>query len=624
MIYVSPENWTPSIGINLEPNANDVVKSMGNILVTAGPGAGKTEMLAQKACFLLMTNKCKNPFKILAISFKKDSAENLKKRVATRCGELSKNRFTSITYDAFAKTILDQFRNSLPENIRPQSNYIILGEDSESKSVIREIFEKHGYSQTIYEKEDKYIKRLCNIANTFRINEIETNNQAIFDEMIKGSSERVPILTYSLIKQYATFIVESNSYIKNVIQQSYFHVFLDEFQDTTDLQYNLIISCFKGSNTVLTAVGDEKQKIMTWAGAMPNAFDTFVSDFSATKKYLIQNHRSAPKLVELQRAMYAALNASTDKVLSVDKWKSSDGRIILAEFDNDIHERNYIVQEIKKYIDNNVNQKDMCIICRNNPNDYTNGIILDLKKLGIHARLEADYMDLLKSPLITIFLSLIDYIDKPNADTRNSILEFLTKAKKIDLLDEKNYFDLINNLQQFVCRIKKIKDNVTDFLSLQGFVNEILEFIGTENIKQTFPEYTQGSILSRDSKKFVELFFKDLVNSNFNWSNAVDNFKGSHSIPIMTIHKSKGLEYKVVIFLGLEDQIFFGFKNRPEEEKCNFFVAISRAKTDLIFTYCKYRYDAKQYNERNHDNINEFYSMLTYSNLVEKIFYPIQ
>lgn len=75
----------PSDNIILEETAVDAIKAEGNILVVVGPGAGKTELLAQKANYLFETDKCKEPYKILAISFKKDAARNLKERVERTC-----------------------------------------------------------------------------------------------------------------------------------------------------------------------------------------------------------------------------------------------------------------------------------------------------------------------------------------------------------------------------------------------------------------------------------------------------------------------------------------------------------------------------------------------------------
>lgn len=117
--WISTEDWHPSAGLKLEVEATNTVINDKNTLVVAGPGAGKTELLAQRACFLLETNTCRYPKKILAISFKKDAADNLKDRVELRCGKELASRFESKTYDAFAKEIVDRFKNSLDESYRP-------------------------------------------------------------------------------------------------------------------------------------------------------------------------------------------------------------------------------------------------------------------------------------------------------------------------------------------------------------------------------------------------------------------------------------------------------------------------------------------------------------------------
>src|SRR5215203_5231912 len=110
MKFIKSSEWIPTGGLELEDNALETVRSTYNTLVVAGPGAGKTELLAQRASYLLQTNACQNPRKILAISFKRDAAVNLKHRVKLRCGDILARRFDSLTFDAFAKHLLDRFR----------------------------------------------------------------------------------------------------------------------------------------------------------------------------------------------------------------------------------------------------------------------------------------------------------------------------------------------------------------------------------------------------------------------------------------------------------------------------------------------------------------------------------
>src|SRR5690606_34046355 len=96
---IACDAWKPADGLILEPNALRAAKARKRCLaLTAGPGAGKTEMLAQRADFLLRTGTCRYPKRILAISFKVDASQNLKERVRRRCGEELSSRFDSYTF----------------------------------------------------------------------------------------------------------------------------------------------------------------------------------------------------------------------------------------------------------------------------------------------------------------------------------------------------------------------------------------------------------------------------------------------------------------------------------------------------------------------------------------------
>ncbi len=81
----------------------------------------------------------------------------------------------------------------------------------------------------------------------------------------------------------AVQIVELSVIARNAIRQTYSHVFLDEFQDCTEAQYKLIAVCFTATSTKLTAVGDTKQRIMGWAGALEGIFETYAEDFGAER-----------------------------------------------------------------------------------------------------------------------------------------------------------------------------------------------------------------------------------------------------------------------------------------------------------------------------------------------------
>ena len=304
--WISSKEWNPAEGFKLESEAWETVISDVNTVVVAGPGAGKTELLAQRACFLLETNTCRYPKKILAISFKKDAAVNLKERVELRCGKELASRFESKTYDAFAKEILDRFKNSLVESYRPSNNYSIA-----DKSDVKKAFKIAGLdfngNQTVF---NQAYNKLT--GNTLPLNNNKIDRILIdtWNVLLKGSEDENfnSSLTFEMISRLAEYLVRSNKYIKKAIEITYSHVFLDEFQDTTSIQYDLVKTCFLKTGTIITAVGDSKQRIMLWAGARKSIFEDFQSDFSGEKRTLIMNHRSAVKVKLLRKINSKKLN----------------------------------------------------------------------------------------------------------------------------------------------------------------------------------------------------------------------------------------------------------------------------------------------------------------------------
>ena len=190
---ITPDLWVPANNLILEPNALIAAKEQyRSLALTAGPGAGKTELLAQKADFLLRTGICPYPKRILAISFKKDASSNLKERVQLRCGKNLSRRFDSFTFHAFAKRIIDKYRVLLTGLDELEPNYSV-------------------GTQRIHRK------------------------QIDFDSLVP----------------FALQIINSSSIVRNSILQTYSDVFLDEFQDCTDTQYELIKAIFYNSKALL-------------------------------------------------------------------------------------------------------------------------------------------------------------------------------------------------------------------------------------------------------------------------------------------------------------------------------------------------------------------------------------
>lgn len=616
MIYIKKDFWVPCDDIILEDSADHAVRCEKNALVVAGPGAGKTELLAQKAGFLFATNLCREPQKILAISFKKDAAVNLKERVIKRYGREIENRFVSMTYDAFFKSILDHFIYALPIDSRPKDNYGIADD-----AAIDFAFTKAGFVAPFTHKKND-IKTIQNrmIAKL----ELPVSGNSLeakaWTYLLKGSNEQLPALSFTMIAMLAKYIIDNNPMIRRALQYTYAYVFLDEFQDTTDLQYSIVKSCFQGSKSVVTAVGDNKQRIMLWAGALKTVFEDFQKDFDSEKFQLIMNHRSAPRLVVLQKEMYNLLKEPKLIVKTSKKWNEEDGRIQLLMSKDEQYEAIKVSESIQQQIKNGININDICILCKQRIIDYSPRIVENLQNIGIRARDETEYQDLIKEPIIRLIIDfLLVAIKRKNPNEWRNLEVYYGKFTGMD--NESNheqYFRNIECLIKSLDKVKKMEENVETKNDFEYLIQYIIDFWGISRIKAQFPEYQQGNYLNEKICKFVDIFWKEYELGEKDWIRAIENFIGVHSIPIMTIHKSKGLEYSAVYFIGLEDSAFWNFLNQSEEDRCAFFVALSRAKEFLMFTFSEYRSNLK-YPEQKRKNIDEFYELLQKSNVIEVI-----
>ncbi len=119
-----------------------------------------------------------------------------------------------------------------------------------------------------------------------------------------------------MINRLVEYVLRTNPVVRDALRATYPFVFLDEFQDTTAAQYDIVVSAFDPATTRITTVGDDKQRIMGWAGAMPNGFEVFTQRFGARRVSLLSNWRSHEDLVAVQRRVAARIDATTEDMVA--------------------------------------------------------------------------------------------------------------------------------------------------------------------------------------------------------------------------------------------------------------------------------------------------------------------
>ncbi len=576
------DEWTPADGMALEKNAIEVATKIENSLVVAGPGAGKTELLAQKACFLLQTNTCKFPHKILAISFKRDAAYNLKERVRLRCGNELAKRFDSLTFDSFAKQLLDRFKHALPDEYKIGNEYEVILRDQ----TILDYYKVEDLTYFNTTNRDEILSLHTSQLPFNTATKEENIRTAVWKKMIQGKDCN---LSFKMIMRLAEYIINSNPKIKKYLQQTYHYVFLDEFQDTTEIQYDLFKSCFLNSISFFTAVGDDKQRIMLWAGALDPIFDNFISDTHANRVPLKMNFRCAPRLVSLLNHLTEHLLGKEDFATPSPKWEPDQGECFVWVFDHPEAETKILFETVQNWIDSDrLNPRDICILVKQQLTRYAGDLINYFNQNGIKARDENKLQDLLTHE-ISIYIINVLYTVFQNRTSEQKLIAFAFLSNLHTEMEDGQLLRLEVSFSKF---IKKIKSdyNQTPLSddAIKSMIDEIVNFANKERIRANFPSYkniiTLNSVISELSSEFISNYHdvNDIVS-------ALDKLSGKDTIPVMTIHKSKGLEYHTVIFIGLEDGAFWSFDKQPDEDKCAFFVALSRAKERVVFTFSKKR-----------------------------------
>lgn len=592
MSLVRPEDWKPQAVTDLEPRAWEALRQTGrSVLVTAGAGAGKTEFLAQKATYLLQTGLCPAPKRILAISFKRDAARNLMERVAMRCPPEQARRFNSYTFDAFAKSLVDRFRAAIPEPYRPPASYRIVmprGQDYEH------FLETHNFRSVDPKQFEREIARtrlpVANAGSGLQraVAEYWRAQYNDYDDVL---------LSFPMLNRLVELLIRENPSILRALHLTYPIVFLDEFQDTTFAQFQLLRTAFDSSDAIFTAVGDDKQRIMLWADAMPNAFTQFEQRFGAQRISLISNWRSHKALVRIQHVIASRIDPTVEEP-EARAERLVDGDIAaIWEFEGEDEETNCLARWINRQVQAGiVEPHDIAILVRMHADDVEDQLSPTFEACGLRLRNVARNVgdiaiqDLLAEDLTQILLRLMRLgAAERSPEDWNAALRDLQFLEAVDPANEVGVQRLQQRLQVFVRenrrRLRHL-DPMPD--SAIESARAALDFIGAQVVSRAFPSYQRQHDFDRVWNGFVLLLRECLAHAE-TWLDALDEFEGLGQIALMTIHKSKGLEFHTMIFYGLDNQTWWSLKPERMEELSSFFVAFTRAKQRAFFTLCAER-----------------------------------
>lgn len=593
----------------------------GAILIIAGAGSGKTRVITFRIAHMLDLGIPQS--QILALTFTNKAA----KEMADRVKELTQRKLQNLTVSTFHAFGVKVLRADI-EKLGYRENFSIYDE-TDRTALIKECGRELKFSPDAL---DIYkISQLFSNIKTGRKNWQTENDmyRQLYDCYQEGLKlynavdfDDLIVLPIKLFRENPEVLVRYKERFK--------YIMVDEFQDTSHQQYELMHLL---SDQNVAVVGDDDQSIYSWRGADYQNIVNFEKDFNVTEIRLEQNYRSTGTILDAANGVISHNTNRKDKKLWSGKGEGKPIEIYMPE--NETDEANFIAESIqgiameegKKYDDFGVliraNTQSRYIeeafLQANIPYTMSGGTSFferkEIKDIISYLRVIANHDDdinllrIINVPRRGIGRAAIQVIN----DEAEKLGSTLWTAIKSLVQDEESEAseNLKEDLQDFV---NLIESNRQKMLSGRGLSKKVREMAEEINYKDyLITEYSKSEKAVRFKLKNIELLLEmmerweidpDNVNpSLFNYLNRItlmsrdngddENDKGK--VNLMTIHASKGLEFPVVFIAGAEEGLIPHQRSvdenggNVEEERRLFYVAITRAREKLLISSCQKR-----------------------------------
>lgn len=578
----------------------------GSMLVLAGAGSGKTQVLTTRIAWIVNTFQVA-PDQILAVTFTNKAAKEMVYRVNNLINHDSKNLWIG-TFHSIALKILSKYHKEAGLNA-----YFHILDMQDQLNIIKRIIKQSNLDEERYPAKElqKYINTQKDlglrsgdlVANGLR-QEHWINLYALYEDMC--NKENLVDFTELLLRSYE--LLSHNKQILNLFHNQFQHILVDEFQDTNQLQYKWL-KLFKSQNTHIFAVGDDDQSIYSFRGAQVSNMRSFLSDFKIeTPIRLEQNYRSTTNILQAANSVIANNNSRIGKNL----WtENSDGtKIKLYEGYTEEDEAFFVMDEIRHLLNKGAYLSDITILYRSNAQSrvfeqlfYSRGIAyrvygglrffdrLEIKQILAYLRL------LINSHDNDAFLRVVNFPARGiGAKTLENLQEIavnnnVSLYQACQLIDgkQKNHLCIFTDLILHIQGVSKnltLPDTISYIIDKCGITNHYSNDKKSgnerlENINELINAVTTFKSENLDTNPVAEFLAHAILESGESQAQ-----KHEQAVQLMTVHAAKGLEFKTVFIVGLEEGLFphensSSTPQNTEEERRLMYVAITRAKENL-------------------------------------------
>lgn len=609
----------------LNPEQKEAAETVeGPLLILAGAGSGKTRTVTYRIAHMLENLKIPGS-QILAVSFTNKAAAEMKERVAQLVNSRVRRGITLSTFHSLGLRILREDIHNLGYN-----NLFTIYDQADQMSIVREALKQFksgkNYDRGIIMSKIGLLK-----------------NKGIGADEFAKSSEYDPESDYDVVTEFVYHYYQDKLQFYNALDfddilflvvrlfkkfpeiaqkysERFKYIMIDEYQDTNNLQFNMI-EALTSTHQNICVVGDDDQAIYAFRGADITNILNFEKQFPNTKVIkLEENYRSTFPILDLANRVIKENTQRKDKTMRTSQTEGEKPQL-WACGDSD-HEAAIIIEEIIKMQSHGKMLSDIAILYRSNTQvppieDQLRLAQIPYNIIGGQKFYEKKeikdiiaYLSVIQNPRDELALRRI--LNVPNRGigsvTLNKFLEISIQQKRslFSVLDDQEDHP---RAREFIGLLKKYRILFEDQPLLET-INQLIEEIQYYDFIEK--SYDSAKLMNRKKEdvknflltadRFQDRFKEDATLKNFverllladsQDSSSSEEFK-NNEVTLMTLHASKGLEFDNVFLVGMEEELLPHKKNILDnsdinEERRLCYVGITRARKKLIMTYAKER-----------------------------------
>ena len=613
----------------------------GPVMVIAGPGSGKTRVLTYRIAHLINVGVA--PWQILALTFTNKAAREMKERIEKVVGPKAQKVWAGTFHSLFARILRVE-----AHHLGYPNDFTIYDTD-DTKSVIKEVLKQMSLDTKVYSPGAVRSKISSAKSNLITPKSYATNEElmsydrmnrmplmhVIYDKYVKKCMRAGAMDFDDLLLQMFRLLYQNPENVKKKYQYQFQYLLVDEFQDTNFLQYEIMrqLVNYEESPRNICIVGDDAQSIYSFRGATIENILQFESDFPDVQTFKLErNYRSTQHIVEAANGVISYNPRQIKKKIWTDRLGENKIKVIKTITDTEEGKRvaDSIIEQKNRYA---IENTEIAILYRTNAQsrvfeEYLRRYNIPYRIYGgLSFYQRKEIKDLMAYMRLTVnpkddeaFKRVINYPkrgfgnksleDLVNFAEDNDISIFesipmvqMSKRAQTVLTD---FMRLIANFRlkaekadayQTALYISK-KSGITDLLKGDGSMEGMARLENINALLDGIQEFVEDDELEPGEEIADKTLAKYL--QNIALITDMDEDKGNTDVvTLMSVHAAKGLEFKSIFVVGLEENLFPSFMslsdpNQIDEERRLFYVAITRAAEYLTLTYANSRYQYGQ------------------------------